>query len=513
MNNQTALVLRANSYVTNGLELLLGNVPSFYMPVGGKELFRYYAKLDFHRIFIVFPKGWQLNDFDIDFFKCCDISVRYSDNFFSEVAVVSKDFQYLGIVLHPVMISPQLMSKPNAIFCGSSSPTDIMEFQRGNKHFSLAYILVESSCSDGDILHCIKKTAVRNLLDNSHDTLFISEVVMNNLSSYLRGRVQHLAARTFNNLHFSNGFLRKTSTNNKLVHEANWFRCLPTKLKEFIPSVIDGNDGGYRIQYIPALSLSEIVMLPDFSHFDFDLIMENVVDYLSFEQAYASDSTLSGEIARHLFYQKMMLRREGTLSTLGIQGSTRIKLNGFEVSAFDEIANDINELVEKTTFTPSLMHGDLCFSNIIFDHLLEKIYVIDPRGTVNDTESSIYGVLEYDITKLLHSVFGLYDYIVFEKFHIEQVSNHEYKFELLSNVDFSTLEQICRNLFSERGYSQQFDIALKLLPSLFLSMIPLHSDDPKRQLALYLRGLQLHHKYWRNSGVHNSDVGQIKSLF
>jgi hypothetical protein len=465
------------------------------MPVGGKELFRYYAENPFCRTFIIFPIRWQLSEYDIKFFERHNICIRYHDDFFEVATEIAKNFESMGVLLHPAMVASQIAENPKVIFCESTDPTDVMEYQFDGKRFSLTYIFVELTPLEDDLFKNIKNTAVRYLLNETDEKSLKSEVIMDNLPSYLRGRIKYLATRSFNSFSFDNGFLQKKSINKKLRHEANWFWSIPAELKEFIPSVIEDDGDGYKIQYIPAFTLSEIMMLPDFSHFDFETIMATIVKFVNLEKNYGTDMVPASEIARTLFYRKLMSRREGTLSALGIEGDTRIRLNGVELSSFDAIADEINQLLQDSTFTPSIMHGDLCFSNIVYDHILEKIYVIDPRGSVNDTESSIYGVLEYDMTKLFHSVFGLYDYIVFEKFELERIGDYEFNFEIHTNVDLVSLQNSCKNLFYENGYSKQVELALKMLPSLFLSMVPLHADNPERQLALYLRGLQLHNDY------------------
>ena len=54
----------------------------------------------------------------------------------------------------------------------------------------------------------------------------------------------------------------------------------------------------------------------------------------------------------------------------------------------------------------SIMHGDFCLSNILYDLRSRICKLLDPRGSFG--ASGIYGDPRYDVAKLYHSVYGLY---------------------------------------------------------------------------------------------------------
>ena len=76
----------------------------------------------------------------------------------------------------------------------------------------------------------------------------------------------------------------------------------------------------------------------------------------------------------------------------------------------------VNRLVQKTQ-TFSLIHGDYCFSNILCDLPGGHVTLIDPRGSFGGL-TGIYGAPLYDVAKLYHSVYGLYDLIVNDLFEV-----------------------------------------------------------------------------------------------
>ena len=66
----------------------------------------------------------------------------------------------------------------------------------------------------------------------------------------------------------------------------------------------------------------------------------------------------------------------------------------------------------------SFIHGDFCFSNILFKNIGEKtsVKLIDPRGSFGKFLNM--GDMYYDLAKLRHSLNGAYEYIIYDKFKI-----------------------------------------------------------------------------------------------
>ncbi|HDW1595385.1 TPA: capsular biosynthesis protein, partial [Escherichia coli] len=140
----------------------------------------------------------------------------------------------------------------------------------------------------------------------------------------------------------------------------------------------------------------------------------------------------------------------------------------------------------------TIMHGDLCFSNIIFNFRTGRIQVFDPRGLNHSGEISIYGDFRYDIAKLSHSILGLYDWII-AGYYIINKKNKTHSIEFKINIDNklfeiqSTFVSIIKEKYS---ISEKSLYAMQI--HLFLSMLPLHSDDKKRQDALFANAFRLY---------------------
>lgn len=68
-----------------------------------------------------------------------------------------------------------------------------------------------------------------------------------------------------------------------------------------------------------------------------------------------------------------------------------------------------------------LIHGDPTFSNMMYDRVNKKIYLIDPRGYFGQTK--LYGDVDYDWAKVYYSLVGNYDQFNKGKFALSIGSN------------------------------------------------------------------------------------------
>jgi hypothetical protein len=136
----------------------------------------------------------------------------------------------------------------------------------------------------------------------------------------------------------------------------------------------------------------------------------------------------------------------------------------------------------------TLIHGDLCLSNVLYDVGGGIVRLIDARGRWGSEDSPIgAGDLKYDLAKLRHSLCGGYDFIVNDLF------------DLRLGEDGTTLDWQLARQPQHRAVAAQFDALLaprhdlqevRLIEALlFISMLPLHADRPRRQLAMAGVGL------------------------
>ena len=131
-------------------------------------------------------------------------------------------------------------------------------------------------------------------------------------------------------------------------------------------------------------------------------------------------------------------------------------------------------------------HGDLCFSNILYDKATRLTKFVDPRGAMDEAE--LWTDPDYDIAKLSHSVFGGYDLLNNNLFTIEVGDS----LALALRPEGPETEPM-RAAFQRRLEARDIDVyGMRLREvSLFLSMLPLHADDPRKVLAFVLNAIAI----------------------
>ena len=83
------------------------------------------------------------------------------------------------------------------------------------------------------------------------------------------------------------------------------------------------------------------------------------------------------------------------------------------------------------------IHGDFCFSNLLYDCKVRLVKMIDPRGEFG--VPGIFGDRRYDLAKLAHSYAGGYDFIVADQFSVEVESEGRLRLHVQTN-DYYTPE-------------------------------------------------------------------------
>ena len=100
----------------------------------------------------------------------------------------------------------------------------------------------------------------------------------------------------------------------------------------------------------------------------------------------------------------------------------QVTVNGLPVPSLVEIANTLPKALNASgIYKPrdfSIIHGDPCFSNILYDPRNGIVRMLDPRGRFGSHD--IYGDPRYDWCKLNHSIEGDYDFLVNGLFHFER---------------------------------------------------------------------------------------------
>ncbi|MEO7363254.1 MAG: hypothetical protein ABI120_23170, partial [Gemmatimonadaceae bacterium] len=178
-----------------------------------------------------------------------------------------------------------------------------------------------------------------------------------------------------------------------------------------------------------------------------------------------------------------------------LQHAGMVTVNGIKMANLPMLMPRIERAVDELERSAygTIVHGDLCLSNILYDLRARICKLIDPRGSFGTV--GVYGDPRYDVAKLYHSVHGLYDFIVNDLFRVS-IDGTVVDLSIRAGTGHRAIEARF-----ERVFFADFDQRDILLMSalLFASMPALHYDYPQRQLAMYVRSLQLLHEYFEGA--------------
>jgi hypothetical protein len=317
--------------------------------------------------------------------------------------------------------------------------------------------------------------------------------------NYRKARTE-VAARSFNSIQIDErrGLLRKTSENReKLVNEIRWYLKLPSRVQYLTPRIYDYSldiDNPYVVmEYYGYHTLHDSFVYGNWS----DERWREVFSQLRFIVEDMGSFTLNGrthecvDAMREIYLIKTASRLE-KLRELEVFRPFFIRpicINGRAYGSLDTILKHLPDLVERILLPSGanyfqIIHGDLCFSNILIDDTLNFMRLIDPRGKFGAFD--IYGDMRYELAKIFHTIEGGYDFIIEDMFDVS-VKDSTIAYQI--NASNSNV----LHLFCEVFRSSIEDIrAIRLIEAtLFLSMIPLHSDYLTRQYAMLARGVEL----------------------
>jgi hypothetical protein len=310
------------------------------------------------------------------------------------------------------------------------------------------------------------------------------------LETYFLSRRAFTSERHFNDLAFTDVSVNKRSSQtDKMRAERSWYEAIPAPLKLYTPTLMSTFDGegeaGYEIEYLPLCNLSELFVFAALPLHQWRRIARSSAAYLK-----ACRSHEGEKIDTSLLYrEKTWARLDQYSKDTGLSLDEPFTLNGTEIGSLRSIVEQVlaHYSFEKRS---AIMHGDFCFSNILFDSRMGLIRTIDPRGGIEVDKPSVFGDPDYDVAKLYHSFRGGYDLIIAGHFTLEEDSPYRLQFDL----PLTTRQVKVGDVFEEELGAAGLPHGNQPLAStvlLFLSMLPLHADRPDRQKAFLANALRL----------------------
>jgi dTDP-glucose pyrophosphorylase len=314
------------------------------------------------------------------------------------------------------------------------------------------------------------------------------------LENYFSTKQFVLKTRYFNRLQFddSGENVIKTSTNNeKLVNEINWYKQIPDEILDLVPKISDYSvqkNPFIKLEYIKHPTLSELWLYGEFSSNFWKEIINDL--FIIIQKFKKHNHHVTKQEYNSIYFQKTQDRINELIKDNEIFKEVFeqdfIFINSKKQKNWKLMKDQINEKIN-IMFNEEdncLIHGDLYFSNILYDSEKRNFKLIDPRGKWGQ---GIAGDIKYDIAKIRHSVVGGFDTITNGLYS----ANHEGPNKIEYNIFVSKNNQTIRNeLDNIIKRNWKLDEIKMIEGLLFISMLPLHSDNLERQLALFCIGIE-----------------------
>ena len=303
-------------------------------------------------------------------------------------------------------------------------------------------------------------------------------------------------ARFFNSLDGDEFEVIKKSTDKRKIRaEYEFYRLLPERMKSWFVQPYDYKESGefasYGMERMHAPDLAIRYVHGSIDEHGFRQILKLLFRFIAIRQKREVDKDRYFELKKQLYIDKPERRiREFNASGVSEKINALVAA-GTRYTGVSGLFEDYRSVYEKLIpgfkgeFCEAVGHGDLCFSNILYQSDADMIRLIDPRGATDEEE--LYTDPYYDIAKLSHSICGNYDFINSALYEI--ALGEDMSLKLIIDNDNEPYVRIFREFAGEAGFDMRFVRLFEC--SLFLSMLPLHQDRPNKVMAFILNAIDI----------------------
>jgi dTDP-glucose pyrophosphorylase len=387
----------------------------------------------------------------------------------------------------------QFIEKPNSSLGHTDALIGIYFFTNGKQIIDECKTLISDPSKK--INNEFQLSSAMNMYQNNNqitsydvEDIGVSYYDIGSIDNYHTTRKKLLDKRFVNNLFYqSSNSISKSSESLSLGHQIRWFLDAPPNIKKYCPAVYDYNlkshKPSYEMEYFGFPTLQELFIWDELHPSVWRDIFNKISTYMEEsktcirEESYRQITSESKELFYDFIIDKTKKR---------IESSPHLK------EVFGDIVNNgcwsgkIRDLFIEYS-TNSFMHGDLCFSNILYDVNSGLLKVIDPRGYWEKSNGEVYvgglGSDVYDLAKLMHS--AVYDYDLIK-------NNISERNDLQNKIKDLYYESILSEYDDGNGYYANINVLVKSICfHLFVSMIPIHHDKPEHQKRMEAEALKI----------------------
>lgn len=533
---QPTVLLTSGTYVSAEIAAEFGRIPPSFLPIGNRRLYRWQLEeirraLPDARVAMSLPQGFDMSDADRRALEAEQVELIFAPPELS-----------LGAALNYVILAGNLIAAPLCILHGDTllqdypfDTPDAVSEGLTRTYYPWADFSLEDGRLSFDPVGEMK-TDRRVLTGAFHIAdvpLFLKGLAKSqnsflgalaaysaerpvqsirsgqwfdfgHLHTYFQSRRAVTTARHFNRLVSEEHFFVKSSPKRlKIEAEREWFRGLPEELKVFTPQVLPVADvdglAAYRIEYCYLATLNDLYVFGRLPPSVWRSIFDACGDFLETAATFRSPVPLA-DAGLSLYLDKTLERLEQFAAETGLDMDAEWRINGAPTPSLRRMAESVAHAVGPAPDERlAIVHGDFCFSNVLFDFRTQRVKVIDPRGVSQAGEKTLFGDTRYEAAKLHHSVIGLYDHIIAGQFEMGRPATYDLDLRLPEDPALDEVQALFRRT---RIYGESLaDLkSHEISTLLFLSMLPLHSDNASRQWALLANALRLYRELERSAG-------------
>ena len=523
------IIINSADYVISELQNEIGRIPPVFLPIGNKHVLRYQVAFlrekfsDKEPIYVTLPINYSLSKHEINALEELNVKTIFVKEKLSLGMALIYVLNSIGVydetlhLLHGDTIISDLPTGDDIVCVGRTASDYKWKDYKDLSESKLVWCGYFSFSSTKNFLTCLASTQ-GNFADSVamyEDYTQLSYVNVNkwfdvgHVNTYFTTRCSITTERAFNSLRITDGVVWKSGEATKKIQaESWWFRNIPCSLKRYIPQFIEeGNSDNskpfYVTEFVSCLPLNELYVYGRNTTHYWSKIFDLIFNFMHACKKNFPHEDLSIEHnvkigSESLFKDKTISRLNDFSKAQNFNLNSPVIYEGELLPTTIEIANDC---IEKSLAIPvinAVLHGDLCLSNIIYDSRTENIKVIDPRGLDFKNNFSIYGNQIYDISKLLHSIVGMYDFIIADLYELSFDETNGWSLNFNEEQRYHDIQ---KNLMERSIVVGQTKVSMEMIIAptilLFLSMIPLHYDKPNRQKAMLANAYRLYSIYYK----------------
>lgn len=525
------ILITSAKYLPPEFQIEFGKLPPSFLPLGTKRLYEYQISLfkeHNQKIILSLPKNFSLNKADKIKLKKLDVKVLFVDDNLSLGQSITHCLNMnLPIneslkILHGDTYISNISDIKNSLGVAKAVNNYNWSFVAQNKiHYIITHIdknleinlneyVLNGFFNIENPYDFIKALSISNYNFMKGLQLYSSKykfkLSVNNkwldfglLSSYFQSKKAITTQRVFNTLKIEQNWVIKTSNlKDKIKAEINWFEKFPSELSFFIPKFKKLSESSYASEYLYLNTLSEIFVFGNLPSFVWNKIFLCIKKFLDKLHSYKIDSKNLDSKINFDYKQKTLsrLRIFSKQANFDLNKRIILKQNNviYKITSILEIIDKIDKFLPKKQDINNFcfIHGDFCFSNIMFDFKSNTLRCFDPRGIDFSNNITPFGDFRYDFAKIMHSCIGLYDLII-ANFYFLKINENKFEITLNFTLEINENLKSIQNEFLRIFNPKKEIYAMQI--HLFLSMIPLHNDNLNKQFALLANAIRLYKQF------------------